>query len=56
MFNTYQRIARGAPGKSEFDGSSFVGVVRNLSPELAHEMADVFFAILYEPMRTTAAA
>ncbi len=51
MFSTYQRIARCIPGKSEFCGSSFVGSVVRLWPELAYELADEFFAMLYDPMR-----
>lgn len=51
MFKTYQGIARRVPGKSEFFGSSFVGSVDRLWPELAYELADEFFAMLYEPMR-----
>ncbi|TPL78847.1 hypothetical protein FJ941_21375 [Mesorhizobium sp. B2-3-13] len=51
MFKTYQGIARRIPGKSEFFGSSFVGSVDRLLPELAYDLADEFFAILYEPMR-----
>lgn len=51
MFRTYQGIARRIPGKSEFFGSSFVGSVDQLWPVLAYDLADEFFAMLYEPMR-----
>ncbi|MCP9230094.1 hypothetical protein NMG46_07515 [Mesorhizobium sp. LMG 17147] len=51
MFKTYQTIARRIPGKSLFSGSSFVGSVDHLLPELAVEIADTFFSMLYEPMR-----
>lgn len=50
MFKTYQGIARRIPGKSLFFGSSFTGSVDRLLPELAYDMADEFFAMLYEPM------
>lgn len=56
MFGTYQGIARRIPGKSEFSGSSFVGSVGRLLPELAYEMADAFFGLLYEPMRSRSLA
>ena len=56
MFKTYQSIARRIPGKSFFSGSSFVGSVDWLLPELAYDLADEFFAMLYEPMRGQAIA
>lgn len=51
MFKTYQGIARRIRGKSDFFGSSFVGTVDDLLPELADDLADAFFAMLYQPMR-----
>jgi hypothetical protein len=51
MFQTYQSVAGRISGKSLFSGSSFVGSVDRLFPELAYELADRFFAMLYEPMR-----
>ncbi len=53
MFQQYQRIARQAPGKSEYFGTCFVGSVKNILPELAHEIADEFFTHLYEPISST---
>ncbi|MER8786191.1 hypothetical protein NKH60_34580 [Mesorhizobium sp. M1006] len=54
MFKTYQIIARRISVKSLFSGSSFVGSVDHLLPELAAEIADTFFSMLYEPMRRQA--
>lgn len=51
MFRTYQSVASRIPGKSLFAGTCFVGTVDNLDPELACELADRLFAMLYEPMR-----
>lgn len=51
MFRTYQSVAGRVPGKSEFFGSSFVGLVKDILPEFAAELADAFFVSLYEPMR-----
>lgn len=56
MFKTYQGIACRIPGKSFYSGSSFVGSVDWLLPELAYDLADEFFAMLYEPMRGQAIA
>lgn len=53
MFQQYQRIARQAPGKSKYFGSCFVGSVKHILPELAHEIADEFFTRLYEPISST---
>lgn len=50
MFATYQGIARRIPGKSEFFGSGFVGSVDKILPELAYEIADEFFTMLYDPI------
>ncbi|MER9334221.1 hypothetical protein NKJ06_09535 [Mesorhizobium sp. M0293] len=51
MLKAYQTIARRIPGNSKFSGSSFVGSIDRLLPELADEMTDIIFAMLYEPMR-----
>ncbi len=50
MFSNFQRIARQRPGKAFYEGSSFVGSVKDLEPKLAHEMAETFFAMLYLPL------
>ena len=51
MFRTFQAVARGVSGKPLFYGSSFVGSVDRLSPEMARILADAFFAMLYLPMQ-----
>lgn len=51
MVKTYHAIAHRLPAKPRFFGSSFVGSVDQLLPELACDLADEFFAMLYEPMR-----
>ena len=50
MFSNFQRIARQRPGKAFYEGSSFVGSVKDLEPKVAHEMAETFFAMLYLPL------
>ena len=50
MYDTFQDIARTTEGKPMFQGSSFVGSVDRLSPEMARAMADAFFAMLFLPM------
>lgn len=56
MYDTFQGIARTAEGKPLFHGSSFVGSVDRLSPEMARAMADAFFAMLYLSMQEQAKA
>lgn len=56
MFAKFQAMARGASGKPLFYGSSFVGSVDRLMPELARDMAEEFFAMLYVPMHASAEA
>ena len=56
LFDTFQAIARSAHGKPLFHGSSFVGSVDRLTPEMARTMADAFFAMLYLPMQARAEA
>ena len=51
MFDTFQAIAKSAKGKPIFMGNSFTGSIDRLLPELASELADKYFALLYEPMR-----
>jgi len=56
MFKTFQTMARGTAGRPLYEGSSFVGVIDGLLPELAYDIAETFFAMLYQPMREQAAA
>lgn len=56
MFGRYQSLARPDPGKSEFFGSAFVGRIDRLLPEIARNIADELFMLLYEPMTIQAAA
>jgi len=51
MFRNFQAVANSRPGgKALFEGASFVGDVEHLDPKLAHEMAEMFFAMLYLPL------
>ncbi len=51
MFSNFQQVARSRPdGKAFFHGSGFAGDVENLDPKLAHQMAEMFFAMLYLPL------
>ena len=43
MFATFQSLARHSPGRSMFEGNSFVGSVTNLVPDIARNLADEFF-------------
>jgi hypothetical protein len=56
MFAKFQEMARGASGKPLFEGKSFVGYIDRLSPELARDIAEAFFAMLYMPMHESAQA
>ncbi len=56
MFRRFQCLARPDPGKSEFFGSAFVGSVDRLLPDIARNLADEFFMLLYTPMQQRAAA
>lgn len=56
MFRRFQSLARPDPGKSEFFGSAFVGSIDRLLPEIARNMADEMFMLLYTPMPRQAAA
>lgn len=51
MFATFQAVARKLPSKALFEGKSMVGSVKGLSIELAPELADAFFAVMYKPMQ-----
>lgn len=44
------------PAGRSYDASSFVGHVDGLEPDLAYEMADAFFRMLYDPLRRSAEA
>ena len=48
MFETFQTIARDRPGKSMFDGSYFVGTIRKVTIEMAPNLADAIFRVLYD--------
>ena len=56
MFALFQRLASGAPGNPLFEGKSFVGYIDRLLPELACELAEAFFGMLYMPMHAQARA
>lgn len=51
MFKTFQGIARGKPGKPFFDGSSFVGNIKDVPMDMAPLLADAIFRILYAAIR-----
>lgn len=50
MAARFREMTRGMPGKPMFDGKSFVGCVDPLLPELARELAEIYFEMLYTPM------
>jgi hypothetical protein len=52
MFETFQSRARGRPGKPIYLGSAFVGTVDPVDLELARQLADDYFEILYNVTRT----
>lgn len=54
MLAKFQEMARGVSGKPMFEGKSFVGYIDRLSPELARDIAEAFFAMLYVPMHESA--
>lgn len=56
MFATFQSLARLRPGNSMFEGSSFVGSVTNLMPDIARNLADEFFVMLVAPTDQAIAA
>jgi len=56
MFRRFQSLAQPDPGKCEFFGSAFVGSVDRLLPEVARNIADEFFILLYAPMLRRAVA
>jgi hypothetical protein len=56
MFATFQSLARHSPGKSMFEGNSFVGSVTNFVPDIARNLADEFFVMLVAPADQAIAA
>lgn len=56
MFARFQALTRHSPGRAMFDGSSFVGTIDNLLPDVARDIADEFYAILIAPPAQAAAA
>lgn len=51
MFDKFQALAKGAPGKPLFLGSSFTGTVEKLLPDTARALAEEYFRLLYLPLR-----
>lgn len=51
MFRTFQSIARGRAKKAMFSASSFVGGIEDVPINMAPELADAMFSILYEVIR-----
>jgi hypothetical protein len=49
MFAAFQSLARHSPGKAMFQGSSFVGSVDSLMPDIARNLADAFYMMLIPP-------
>lgn len=56
MAHRFREVARGASSKPFFSGSSFAGSIDRLLPEMARDMAEEFFAMLYLPMYERAKA
>jgi hypothetical protein len=52
MAARFREITKGMPGKPIFSGKSFVGSIDPLSPELAREIAEIYFEMLYTPMHS----
>jgi len=50
MYSLFQARSRGSPGKPFFDGSAFTGRVTKLLPDIACELAEDYFKLLYVPM------
>ena len=48
MFERFQAIAGDKPGKPIFDGTSFVGTIRRVPMQMAPQLADAVFRILYD--------
>jgi hypothetical protein len=51
MFSRFQSHTRHASGKPEFFGSSFVGSIDRLMPEIARELAEEFFMMFTIPIK-----
>ena len=51
MFDKFQALAKGAPGKPLFLGGSFTGTVKKLLPDTARALAEEYFRLLYLPLR-----
>ena len=51
MFDKFQALARGAPGKPLFLGGPFTGTVKKLLPDTARALAEEYFRLLYLPLR-----
>lgn len=49
MFARFQALAHRSPGKAMFQGSSFVGTIDNLLPDVARDIADEFYTVLIAP-------
>lgn len=47
LYDRFCQLAHPDPGKSEFHGSAFVGSVDRLLPDIARDLADEFFMLLY---------
>lgn len=56
MFAVFQSLVRHSPGKAMFKGSSFVGSVDNLLPDVAKNLADAFYMLLTTPVADDIAA
>lgn len=56
MFARFQALARRSPGKAMFQGSSFVGTIDNLLPDVARDIADEFYTMLIAPSAQVVAA
>lgn len=51
LFDRFQALAKGAPGKPYFTGKAFTGWVERLLPETAERLAEDYFKLLYLPLR-----
>lgn len=53
LFETFQRHSAGGGAKPYFFGSSFVGSIKGLRPDIAPTLADEFLTALYRASRPT---
>lgn len=56
MFARFQALARASSGRAMFEGTSFVGKIDHLLPDVARDIADEFYMMLTAPLAQNIAA